>query len=210
MEISSLERAFGLADRRALITGGGSGLGFAIARCMISAGARVIITGRTADTLSRAAEELGNAAEWHVFDVTDTSHTGDFAETLLAKGPVDILVNNAGIHCKKPAEEISVEEFNAVLNVHLLGAFRLTQAFIPAMRKNRRGVILFISSMSGHIGLTKVAAYSAAKSGVLGLTHTLASELAADNIRVNAITSCKRCNSGCRWRRTHRVLRGKF
>ena len=172
-----LKRAFGLEGERALITGGGTGLGFAMAKCFVQAGADVVITGRREDMLKEAVKQLGPKADYRVFDVTDTANAVPFVEMLTQEiGPVSILVNNAGRHCKKP-----------VLDVHLMGSFALTKAVVPGMLERKKGNILFISSMSAYLGMTQVTAYSAAKSAVLGLVKTLSGELADKGIRVNAI-----------------------
>ena len=183
-----LEAAFGLQGKRAVITGGGSGIGFAIAQCMVAAGARVTLLGRSEQTLQSACAALEGKGDYLVFDVTQTQAVSEIAEKLLAEGAVDILVNNAGIHCKKPVEEVTEEEFLAVVNVHLTGAFSLTKALLPHMRQRRQGSVLFISSMSAYMGLPYVSVYGAAKAGVLGFARVLASEVSGENIRVNAIT----------------------
>jgi len=103
------------------------------------------------------------------------------------QGPVTVLVNNAGNHCKKPIEEMSVEEYQSVLNVHLVGAFALTKAFVPHMKAQKKGSILFQASMTSYIGMPMVAGYATAKSGYLGLMHTLAVECGPEGVRVNAI-----------------------
>jgi len=100
---------------------------------------------------------------------------------------VDILVNNAGNHCKKFIWDMTVEDYQSVLDVHLVGAFALTRAFVPHMRENGFGRILFLASMTSYIGQPMVSGYATAKAGILGLIHTLTAELAADGITVNAI-----------------------
>lgn len=183
-----MQRAFGLQGQVALVTGGGSGLGLAMARCLAAAGAKVIITGRHEDTLRRACEELEMDVDYRVQDVTDTEGAKPFVDGLVQQyGSLDILINNAGVHCKKPMEQVTQQDFQQVLDVHLLGAYALTQAAVPHMRRRKRGSVLFISSMSAVIGLTNVAAYSAAKAAVLGLIKSLSGDLAGDGIRVNAI-----------------------
>lgn len=188
MMASEFETAFSLEGELALITGGGTGLGFAMARCYVQAGARVIITGRREDVLADAVRELGPKAVYRVFDVTDTAHAANFVEKLNREmGPVTILVNNAGRHCKKPMQDVTQKDLQEVLDVHLLGAFALTKAVVPAMLERGKGSILFISSMSAYLGMTQVCAYSAAKSAVLGLVKTLSGDLADKGIRINAI-----------------------
>lgn len=183
-----MEQAFGLDGKVALVTGGGSGLGYAMARSLAAAGARVIIAGRRAEVLSEACERIGPQAVGMVYDVSHTGEAEDFIGSIIEEyGRLDILINNAGVHCKKPMETVAVSELQNVLDVHLIGAYALTQAALPYMRKQGSGSIIFISSMSAVIGLTNVTAYSAAKAAVLGLVKTVSSEVSSDGIRVNAI-----------------------
>lgn len=131
---------------------------------------------------------MGEKVSYEQFDITMTEKTPVFIEELAEKhGKIDILVNNAGIHCKKPIEDMSVEDYESVLQVHLIGAFAMTKAVVPYMRKNKKGNIIFIASMTSYIGQPYVMGYSTAKSGYLGMIHTLASEVGADGIRVNGI-----------------------
>ena len=183
-----MEQAFGLDGQVALITGGGSGLGFAMAKSLAAAGAKVIIAGRREGVLQKACEDIGSGVVWMVYDVSETGKAESFVGRIIEEyGRLDILINNAGVHCKKPMETVSVGELQNVLNVHLIGAFALTQAALPHMREQKGGSIIFISSMSAFIGLTDVTAYSAAKSAVLGLVKSISGETAMDGIRVNAI-----------------------
>lgn len=183
-----MQNAFSMEGQLALVTGGASGLGYAMAKCYLAAGARVVIVGRQEETLRNACETLGEGAHYRVFDVTETQK----AEALIQEiseslGTVDILVNNAGRHCKKPVENVSLEDLQGVLDVHLLGAYALTKAVLPGMQEKKRGSILFISSMSAYLAMTQVTAYSAAKSAVMGLVKTLSGEVAGQGVRVNAI-----------------------
>ena len=110
------------------------------------------------------------------------------ADRILAEqGPVTILVNNAGNHCKKCIEDMTTEEYRDVLDVHLVGAFALTKALFPHFKAQKKGSIIFQASMSSYIGLPQVAGYASAKSGYLGLMHTLAAEGGPYGVRVNAI-----------------------
>jgi NAD(P)-dependent dehydrogenase (short-subunit alcohol dehydrogenase family) len=185
---ASLPGPFSLEGKVALMSGGGTGLGFAMASALLAAGARVAIGGRRKDVLDRAAKELGPNASAVELDVTRPASCGDcvavVAQTL---GSVDILINNAGIHLKKPALDTSVEEFTSVWQTHVQGAFALSRAAIPEMQKRGGGSFLFITSMSALIGMPQIIAYSAAKSAYLGMVRAFASELAPHGIRVNAI-----------------------
>lgn len=176
---------FGLQGHRALITGGGSGLGLGIARCFVAAGAEIVIVGRDPAKLETAAAELG--AQSFVHDVADAEAAEAFADRIESEaGPISILVNNAGGTVKKPVADMRFEEFRSVLDVHVIGAFALTRAFLPQLRGGR-GSVLFTASMSSFLGIPLVAGYSAAKSAHVGLVRALATELAADGIRVNGV-----------------------
>lgn len=179
---------FRLDNQVALITGGGTGLGLAISRCLVAAGARVVITGRREGVLEQAAAALGPAADYVVHDVTQADQAAPLVATIEQRhGPLTVLVNNAGINLKKPAVETSEEEFLAILQTNVLGAHSLVRAAAPGMAARGHGSILFIASMASLFGIPGVVAYSAAKSGLLGMVRTLATELSPSGVRVNAI-----------------------
>ncbi len=180
---------FSLDGECALITGGGSGIGLAIARCMVEAGARVVLAGRREALLAEAVKTLGGAAGYVVHDVTrleEAPHLVRQAENA-AGAPVSILVNNAGIHLKKPAVETTEADFQAILTTHLCAAHALNRAVLPGMLKRNHGSILFIGSMASIFGIPLLTAYSAAKSGMLGMVRSLATEASGQGVRVNAI-----------------------
>jgi gluconate 5-dehydrogenase len=180
---------FRLDGEVAIITGGATGLGFGMARSFVASGAKVVLAGRREDELKEAVAALGAAASYIRHDVTEHAKAGEFvmAATRAAGAPPSILINNAGVHLKKPAVETSPEEFMAVLNTHVIGAHALTRAVLPDMIQRKHGSVIFIASMASLLGLPKVIAYSAAKSAYLGMVRTLAVEVSADNVRVNAI-----------------------
>jgi NAD(P)-dependent dehydrogenase (short-subunit alcohol dehydrogenase family) len=181
-------QVFSLAGRVALITGGGTGIGLEIARCMVAAGATVIITGRRESVLQESAAELGEGAHFLVNDVADLSSLDGLVEQLEAThGPLDILVNNAGINMKKPALEVTDEDFNRIIHTNLNAVFALTRAAAKRMVARRSGSILMISSMAAYYGIDRVVAYAASKSAVEGMVKVLASEFSAQGVRVNAI-----------------------
>ena len=185
---SSKTNPFSLKGETALVTGGGSGLGLAMARSIVAAGGRVVLLGRREALLRDAAAELGENSSYLVHDVTRTSVTPGFASRVAAPfGPISILINNAGIHLKKPAIATTEDEFQSVLATHVLGAHALTRELVPSMIARKRGSILFVASMTSLIGLPGVVAYSAAKSALLGMVRSLATELSDSGIRVNAI-----------------------
>jgi NAD(P)-dependent dehydrogenase (short-subunit alcohol dehydrogenase family) len=180
--------AFSLRGETALITGGGTGIGLAMSRAMHAAGARVVLVGRREAELSAAAHSLGDGASFIVHDVTRL----DGAPELVARatreaGPVTCLVNNAGIHLKKPAVETTPEEFQRVLNTHIVGAHALTRAVVPGMIERKHGVILFTGSMASLFGIPLIIAYTAAKSAMVGMVKGYATEFSAHGVRVNCI-----------------------
>jgi gluconate 5-dehydrogenase len=183
------DKLFMLNDQTAIITGGASGLGLAITRCMVGAGAKVVVISvESPEIVSDTLGEFGDKVVYYQFDITNTDKTEELVERIIKEnGNISILVNNAGNHCKKPIEEMTVEDFCRVLNVHLVGAFALTKALIPHMKANKKGSILFQASMTSYIGQPNITGYSTAKAGYLGMVHTLTSECGADGVRVNAI-----------------------
>lgn len=172
-----------------MITGGGSGLGFGIAKAMVAAGGKVVLIGRREAELSQAAESLGASASFVAHDITRLEAASTLIQQAEAASgsPISILVNNAGIHLKKTAAETTPEEFQSVLNTHVCAAHALTRAALPSMLKHKHGSILFTASMASLMGLPLVIAYSAAKSAYLGMTRSLAAEVSAQGVRVNAI-----------------------
>ena len=185
----SMQKWYDLSGKTAVVTGGITGLGLAITRCLVSAGAKVIALSRTDEKKgNEILKEFGGKAVFYQFDITDTDHAQVIADRIQKEqGPVDILVNNAGNHCKKYIWDMSVEDYKNVLDVHLVGAFALTKAFIPQMKERGWGRIIFQASMTSYIGQPQVCGYSTAKAGYLGLIHTLTAEVAEYGITVNAI-----------------------
>ena len=180
--------AFSLAGRVALITGGGSGIGLEIARCMVQAGATVIITGRRESVLQASVAGLGEGANYLVNDVCDLASLDYLvAEVEATYGPLDILVNNAGINMKKPALDVTDEDFSRIIHTNLNAVFALTRAAAKRMVARRSGTILMISSMAAYYGIDRVVAYAASKSAVEGMVKVLASEFSSQGVRVNAI-----------------------
>jgi len=179
---------FQLPGEVALITGGGTGLGLGIAECFVKAGARVVLVGRREHVLQQACARLGNATSYQVHDVTQRDGADELIKRIHENvGPISILVNNAGIHHKKPAVETSAEEFDLVLQTHVVGAHNLTRAVLPGMIERQHGSVLFTASMTSLIGMPLVIAYSAAKSAYLGMVRSLAVEVSHHGIRINAI-----------------------
>src|SRR5256714_11322786 len=176
----------------AIVTGAGRGIGHAIAVRLASEGARVACVSRSVENAERTADELNvarvDSARPYSVDVADhaaVQKTG--AQILEDFGKVDILVNNAGVTRDGLAMRMSVEDWDAVINTNLRGAFNFTQAIIRAMIKQRSGRIINITSVIGLIGNAGQTNYAASKAGLIGFTKSLARELASRNITVNAI-----------------------
>lgn len=183
------ENAFSLKNKIAIVTGGATGLGLAMTKCFIKAGAKVIVASSSPkEKYEDVLSELGDNIDYRQYDVKNTENAQKFVYDIIEKyGKIDILVNNAGVHCKKPIEEMEVSDFENVIDVHLVGAFALTKAVIPEMRKQKSGNIIFIASMTSYIGQPYVVGYATAKSGVLGMIRDIAAEVGLDGIRVNGI-----------------------
>ena len=180
--------AFSLQDQVALITGGGTGIGLAMARAMHAAGGKVVLVGRREAELLAATRELGVGASHVVHDITQLDKAPALVERITREiGPVSILVNNAGIHLKKPAIETTSEEFETVLRTHLYGAHALTRAVAPAMMDRKVGSIIFTGSMASLFGIPLVIAYTAAKSAMVGMVKGYSTEFSPHGVRVNCI-----------------------
>lgn len=180
-----------LAGHHALVTGAGSGIGSAIARSLVEAGARVTLAGRRIEPLQTLSAELGADRTSIVsrFDVTDAAAIKTRLEQAREKfGPVTILVNNAGEGPSAPFEKTSLDLWNRVMAVDLTGVFLVTQAVLPDLKAHGAGArIINIASTAALTGYAYVSAYVAAKHGVVGLTRALALELAKAGVTVNAV-----------------------
>ena len=176
----------GFADQHAVVTGGGSGIGAAIATAMTGAGARVTLMGRNTGKLKDKAAELG--ADFQVADVTDRDSVATaFATAAKQNGTVTILVNNAGFAEAAPLGKMDDALWDSLIAVNLTGVYNCTKAAINAMAELGSGRIVNIASTAGLKGYAYVSAYCAAKHGVIGLTRALALEYATRGVTVNAV-----------------------
>lgn len=180
-----------LANRVAVVTGGGSGIGAEICRAFAREGARVAVADVAAEAAGRVAAEIqaagGQALAWS-FDVADAAQVEQAATAIEQRlGPLEIWVNNAGISRVVPFLDCSEALWDLILAVNLKGTFTGCQAAIRRMAPRQRGVVLNMSSQSGKVGNSQYAAYCASKFGIIGLTQSLAQEFAAQGIRINAL-----------------------
>jgi len=181
-----------LENQVAIVTGAGRGIGHAIALRLASDGARVACVSRNEENAKRTAEELNvaraDSAKAYAVDVADHAAVQKIGGQILEDfGKIDILVNNAGITRDGLSMRMSIEDWDTVINTNLRGAFNFVQAVQRAMIKQRSGRIINISSVIGLIGNAGQTNYAASKAGLIGLTKSLARELASRNITVNAV-----------------------
>ena len=182
---------FSLEGRVALVTGSAQGLGYTIARGMLDAGARIVLSDVSAAALARAQAALraeGFDVPDYVFDITDEQQVGAAVEAIEREvGPIDILVNNAGIHRRNLLIDMSVEDWRKVIDVNLSGAFIVGRAVARGMIARSYGKIVNISSINAAMVRPNIGNYCAAKGGIVTLTKSMATEWGPYNINVNAI-----------------------
>jgi NAD(P)-dependent dehydrogenase (short-subunit alcohol dehydrogenase family) len=180
-----------IEGRVALVTGGGRGIGRAIALALARAGVHVAVCARTVPEIEAVAAEvkaLGRRTFFFPLDVSDRAQVARAPRTVTsALGPVDILVNNAGIHGSAPVHKLDDATWDAILAVDLTAPFLLTRAFLPGMYERHWGRVINVASVAGRVGLKHGAAYSAAKHGIIGLTRSIALEGAKKGVTANAV-----------------------
>ncbi|NBD39000.1 MAG: glucose 1-dehydrogenase [Verrucomicrobia bacterium] len=186
-----LTRQFGLHGKTALVTGGYRGLGLAISIGLASAGARVVLNGRSREAVEEQAEKLraeGLEIESAVFDITDEEQVEEAVKRLAQRhGNIDILVNNAGVQRRHPLASMPLAEFKAVLDVNLTAAFLVARSVVEGMHAQGSGKIINICSLMSDLARPTTGNYAAAKGGLRMLTRSMAGEWASEGIQVNAI-----------------------
>jgi NAD(P)-dependent dehydrogenase (short-subunit alcohol dehydrogenase family) len=177
-----------LAGRTALVTGGGTGLGAAIARALHAQGADVVLAGRRAEPLQQLCVALGERAIWRECDIADPASVDAMAESLTGQD-ISILINNAGIAGPvAPLTEVTVAEWDEVFDVNVRGMFLVCKAFLPAMVSRGAGDVINLASVSGKRPLVRRTPYCASKMAVIGLTSTLAFEVGPYGVNVNTLS----------------------
>ncbi len=179
---------FELTDKCALVTGASGGIGAAIARSLAERGASVVLSGTRLEPLEALAAELGGRARVVTANLADPASVEQLAKDAeSALGRIDILVNNAGLTRDQLAMRMKDEDWQAVLDVNLTAAFRLSRAAIKGMMKRRWGRIIGITSVVGVTGNPGQANYAASKAGMIGMSKALAAEVASRGITVNCV-----------------------
>lgn len=174
-----------LKNKVALVTGGGSGIGYAISRCLAQQGVKVLIAD-VADYGQSAANDIG--AEFLQYDLSKMDQVRDLAETALTTtGNIDILVNNAGLQYISAVDTFPDDEWAKLIQIMLIAPFQLTKAVLPGMKKQQWGRVINLSSIHGLVASPYKSAYVSAKHGIIGLTKTVALEVGDYGITVNAI-----------------------
>ncbi|HEX9278049.1 MAG TPA: SDR family oxidoreductase [Casimicrobiaceae bacterium] len=174
-----------------MVTGGGQGIGAAVARALAAEGAAIVVAARSADPIEKVAAEIrdGGGKAWAVqCDVTDAASVHSLAQaTARRAGVVNILVNNAGAAHSAPLAKTTLEDWNRLLAVNATGTFLCTQAFMAPMVMRKQGSIVNVASVAGLAGARYIAAYAAAKHAVIGLTRSVAAELEGTGVTCNAV-----------------------
>ncbi|MFJ6132986.1 3-oxoacyl-ACP reductase FabG [Janibacter terrae] len=177
-----------LTDKIAVVTGGAQGLGLAMAREFVAAGAKVVIGDLDGDRAHEAAEGLDGEAVGLACDVVDAAQVQALIDAAVERwGRIDVFVNNAGITRDATMRKMSEDDFESVISVHLKGCWNGTRLAAAVMREQKSGAIVNISSLSGKVGMVGQTNYSAAKAGMVGMSKAAAKEMAHHGVRVNAI-----------------------
>ncbi len=192
--ISSTNGMFSLQGRVAVVTGGASGIGRAIAEMFAVRGARVHIVDLNeglAESVAGTIRDLGGSAHVHGCDVSDRQSVDRIFGQISADEPIDTLVNSAGIPHVGTLEDTSEEELDKIYRVNVKGTYHCMRACIQSMKRNRRGVILNLASIAGSAGLSDRFAYSMSKGAVVAMTYSVARDYLAYNIRCNCISPAR-------------------
>jgi NAD(P)-dependent dehydrogenase (short-subunit alcohol dehydrogenase family) len=175
-------------NKIALVTGGSSGLGLAIAKKFTENNIHTIIIGRNETKLQGAAKELGKNCQYVACDVSELNKIPLLVKQIIDEhGRIDILVNNAGINLKKPISDVTDAEFQQVMMTNVNSVFSMSREVSRSMVINKSGSIINISSMAAQYGLPYVIAYTASKSAIEGMTRAMAVELSPEGLRINCI-----------------------
>jgi NAD(P)-dependent dehydrogenase (short-subunit alcohol dehydrogenase family) len=181
--------AFDLTGRVCIVTGGGRGIGRAMAAGLVEHGATVVLSGRTQDTLNEAATVIGDQASVQVADIACEADVLALRDAVLGRhGRIDVLINNAGINpIFRGIERTSLDDWQSIIDINLTGTFLCCKHIGAVMVEQARGSIINVSSVAGHVGLLRSVPYCASKGGVEMLTRALALDWAKRGVRVNTL-----------------------
>lgn len=186
-----MSKLFSLEGRRALVTGSGQGIGHALAKGLAEHGAEIILNGRSADKVEKAAaamREQGFKASGSVFDVVDPAAVeAEIARLEKEVGPIDIVINNAGMQYRMPLEEFPDDKWQAILQTNVTGVFNVSKAIAKRMIPRKRGKIINIASVMSELSRATITPYTATKGAVRNLTRGMCAEWAKHGIQINAI-----------------------
>jgi len=187
----AVKNLFDVSGKVVFITGSSRGLGFTMAQGFAQSGAMVVLNGTNPDTVQATAEAIrqqGGQAAGYPFDVSDPEQVAQNIALIETEiGPIDVLINNAGIHRRAPLAEMTIDEWQAVLDVNLTAVFVVTQCVVKGMMARRQGKIINISSLNAEAARPTIGNYCASKGGLAALTRSMATEWGRYNIQVNAI-----------------------
>ena len=174
-------------NKTAIVTGGGSGLGFATATKFCKNNIKTYIVGINKEQTEEACKELGKNAIPVIFDLTNLEGIPAMIQEIAKDGPIDILVNNAGINMKKEFIDVTDEEFATIIKLNVQSIFSVSREVVKVMRDHNGGSIINISSMASQYGIPKVIAYTASKGAIEAMTRAMAVDLAQYGVRVNCV-----------------------
>jgi gluconate 5-dehydrogenase len=187
----TINNLFDVSDKVVFITGSSRGLGFMMAQGFAQSGAMVVLNGTNPDTVQAAVEKIrqqGGQAADYAFDVSDPQQVEqNIAQIETEVGPIDVLINNAGIHRRAPLAEMTLDEWQAVMDVNLTAVFVVSQCVVKGMMARKQGKIINISSLNAEASRPTIGNYCATKGGLAALTRSMATEWGQYNIQANAI-----------------------
>lgn len=180
-----------LANRTALVTGGGSGIGYSVCKRLAADGASIVIFDQDRTAAENTAAAIiadGGNAKAYACDVTNRQLVKDTVDSILSTGTIDILINNAGIGLVGNLENTSEEDFDRLYNVNVKGIFNMLSAVVPGMKAQNQGVIVNLASIASSVGIEDRFAYSMTKGAVLTMTYSVARDYINDGIRSNCVS----------------------
>lgn len=174
-----------LKGKIVFLAGATGGIGSAAARLLHQSGARLHLCGRNTEKLERLAQQLGlSSQQVHLFDMHELADVSAIARQIIElEGRVDIFINALGMGILKPAEQLTLQQFQEVIQVNLVGAFALLQAFLPYMKKEGRGLVIHLPGVLGKVPMAGAAAYAASRYGLMGMLQSVREEVKRTNIR---------------------------